>query len=728
MFKVEVLIEHPVQALDRGFSYLSKKPILTGIRVQVPFNHRQVVGYVLSVEEVDLTQKELEERDGFKYSYIYSVIDEAPLLNNELITLAHRMSKMTLCPLIACFQAMLPGTLKPSTHKMVGIKTITCVRVINTGTPKTTKQQEAFRLLVEKGEMFLKDIPYSRSVITSLEKQGLVEVYNKEVQRDPYAGNNLKINNKITLTPLQTSVVEGVLETSQMISLIHGVTGSGKTEVYIALTKKMLEENKTVLMLVPEISLTPMMERVFKERFHDEVAIIHSRLSQGEKYDEYRRIKKGEARIVVGARSAIFAPVENLGLIIMDEEHDMSYKQDNTPRYHTLSIAKMRAEKNHAKIVLGSATPSVETYARAKKGIYSLFEMKQRINGKPLPYCEVVDMGNESRQGNYSLMSRRMKQRLQETLDKKEQAMILLNKRGYASFIKCESCNEPIRCPHCDVTLTYHKPENRLKCHLCEYFIPTPRTCPNCGSTHLKKIGYGTQKIEEELEKQYPEAHIIRFDFDTTRNKNTHLKLLKDFEEHKADIMLGTQMIAKGLDFSNVTFVGVLMADLSLMVPDFRASERTFQLLCQVAGRSGRGEKQGTVMIQTFNPEHYAIKAAVKQDYDAFFKEEIAFRKKAKYPPYCHLVSVIVQSRTSKNVHSIALDISQYLRDHLEKVRIIGPQSTFKMQDIYRERILIKYIESKPIYEQLSIIDDYYNRTRKGGVIVACDFNPYSTY
>ena len=431
---------------------------------------------------------------------------------------------------------------------------------------------------------------------------------------------------------------------------------------------------------------------------------------------------------MVGARSAIFAPVENLGLIIMDEEHDMSYKQDNTPRYHTLSIAKMRAEKNNAKIVLGSATPSVETYARAQKGIYGLFEMKERINGKPLPYCEVVDNGNEARQGNYSLLSQRMQQRLEETLNKGEQAMILLNKRGYASFIKCESCGEPIRCPHCDVTLTYHKAENRLKCHLCEYFTSVPQVCPECGSTHLKKIGYGTQKIEEELEKKYPDARIIRFDFDTTRNKNTHLKLLKDFEEHKADIMLGTQMIAKGLDFSNVTFVGVLMADLSLMVPDFRASERTFQLLCQVAGRSGRGDKQGTVMIQTFNPEHYAIKAAVKQDYEAFFKEEMLFRKKAKYPPFCHLVSVIVQSRTPKNVHLTALDISKYLKEHLEKVRIIGPQLAFKMQDIYRERILIKYIESKPIYEQLSIIDDYYNRTRKGGVIVACDFNPYSTY
>ena len=611
---------------------------------------------------------------------------------------------------------------------MVGIETRQCVRVINTGTPKTVKQKECFRMLLNQGEMFLKDIPYSRSVISSLENQGLIEIYNKEVQRNPYTGNDLKVNNEITLTPLQESVVRGILQTSHTISLIHGVTGSGKTEVYIALTKKMLEKNKTVLMLVPEISLTPMMERIFKERFHDEVAIIHSRLSQGEKYDEYRRIKKGEARIVVGARSAIFAPVENLGLIIMDEEHDMSYKQDNTPRYHTLSIAKMRAEKNNAKIVLGSATPSVETYARAQKGIYGLFEMKERINGKPLPYCEVVDMGNEARQGNYSLLSQRMQQRLEETLNKGEQAMILLNKRGYASFIKCESCGEPIRCPHCDVTLTYHKAENRLKCHLCEYFTSVPQVCPECGSTHLKKIGYGTQKIEEELEKKYPDARIIRFDFDTTRNKNTHLKLLKDFEEHKADIMLGTQMIAKGLDFSNVTFVGVLMADLSLMVPDFRASERTFQLLCQVAGRSGRGDKQGTVMIQTFNPEHYAIKTAVKQDYEAFFKEEMLFRKKAKYPPFCHLVSVIVQSRTPKNVHLTALDISKYLKEHLEKVRIIGPQPAFKMQDIYRERILIKYIESKPIYEQLSIIDDYYNRTRKGGVIVACDFNPYSTY
>ena len=728
MYKVEVLIEHPVQSLDHGFSYLSKEHVMTGIRVTVPFNHRHVVGYVLSVEEISLTKEQLEERDGFRYFYIHSIIDDEPLLNNELIKLAHRLSKMTLCPLIACFQAMLPGTLKPSTHKMVGIKKMQCVKVLHYGEPKTPKQQECFHKLIEEGEMFLKDIPYSRGVITALEKQGLVEVYEKEVLRNPYTNNNLKVNNHITLTPLQNKVVNGVLETDQMISLIHGVTGSGKTEVYIALTKKMLEKGRTVLMLVPEISLTPMMERVFKERFHDEVAIIHSRLSQGEKYDEYRRIKRGEAKIVVGARSAIFAPVKDLGLIIMDEEHDMSYKQDNTPRYHTLSVAKMRAQENNAKIILGSATPSVETYARAKKGIYGFFEMKERINGKALPYCEVVDMGQESRSGHYALMSQKMLSRLKDTFDKGEQAMILLNKRGYASFIKCESCGEPIKCPHCDVTLTYHKAENRLKCHLCEYFTSMPRVCPNCGSTHLKKIGYGTQKIEEELQKQFPDRRIIRFDFDTTRNKNTHLKLLKDFEEHKADILLGTQMIAKGLDFSNVTFVGVLMADLSLMVPDFRASERTFQLLCQVAGRSGRGAKQGTVMIQTFNPEHYAIKTAVKQDYEAFFKEEMDFRKKAMYPPYCHLVAIIIQSRTSKNVHSVACDITQYLKEHLHKVKIIGPQPAFKMQDIYRERILIKYIESKPIYEQLNIINDYYNRTRKGGVIVACDFNPYSTY
>lgn len=728
MYKVEVLIEHPVQALNHGFSYLANHRIKAGVRVRVSFRHRLVVGYVLSVEEISLSKKELEERDGFQYFYIDSVIDESPLLNKELINLGYRMSQMTLCPLIACFQAMLPGTLKPSTHQMVQIKTRQCVRVLKYGIPKTSKQKECFHQLVEEGEIFLKDLPYSRGVIKALENQGLVEVYNKEVMRDPYTNNNLHINQSITLTSMQRQVIQGVLHTSKMISLIHGVTGSGKTEVYIALTQKMIEEHKTVLMLVPEISLTPMMERIFKERFHDEVAIIHSRLSQGEKYDEYRRIKRGEAHIVVGARSAIFAPLDNIGMIIMDEEHDMSYKQDNTPRYHTLSIAKMRAEYHHAKIVLGSATPSVETYARAKKGIYSLFEMTERINGRPLPECEVIDMGKESRQGHYRLMSSQMRERLQETLARNEQAMILLNKRGYASFIKCETCGEPIRCPHCDVTLTYHKAENRLKCHLCEYFTSVPKTCPHCGSTHLKKIGYGTQKIEEELQNDFPDARVIRFDFDTTRNKQTHLKLLKDFETHQADILLGTQMIAKGLDFSNVTFVGVLMADLSLMVPDFRASERTFQLLCQVAGRSGRGSKKGTVMIQTFNPDHYAIKAAVKQDYMAFFKEEMAFRRKAMYPPFCHLVAVIVQSKNSRHVHQVAQDISHSLKEHLDHVRIIGSQSVFKMQDIYRERILIKYIHSKPIYEQLKIIDDYYNCKRKGGVIVACDFNPYSTY
>ena len=482
--------------------------------------------------------------------------------------------------------------------------------------------------------------------------------------------------------------------------MIHGVTGSGKTEIYLALAGYILEQGKTVMMLVPEISLTPMMVEVFKRRFKEAVAILHSRLSQGEKYDEYRRIKRQEVKIVVGARSAVFAPLENIGLIILDEEHDASYKQESKPRYLTSQIAKMRASSHHASVVLGSATPSLESYSRAMKGIYDLYTLDKRINQKPLPKVEIVDMLEEMHHRNYSLFSRTMKERIQMTLDRQEQVILLLNKRGYASYVQCRDCGEVIKCPHCDVSLT----------------------------KHLKTVGFGTQKIEEEIERMFHGARVIRYDVDTTRQKNGHLKLLEKFKNKEGNILLGTQMIAKGLDFEDVTFVGVLNADLSLNIPDFRASERTFQLLCQVAGRSGRGQKQGTVLIQTYNPEHYAITSAAHHDYQSFYKQEMLYRQKAKYPPYCHMVSLIIQSRQEGLVHQAAIEINGYLAKRIQQAVLLGPAKSgiFKMQDIYRERILIKFIHSQEVYQALETINEFYNKKQKGKVTVVCDFNPYS--
>lgn len=726
MYIVKVLVEHPVHSLDTTFDYLSHEPLLKGIRVWIRFGYQKIIGYVESIEETVLSQEELEKQVGFHYQYIIDIIDEEPLLNEELQDLANQLSRMTLSPRISCLQAMLPTQLKPASHQAVGMKTQLYVEVIMDQSAKTVKQQECLSFLKKHPDIPLKEVPYSRALLKNLEKQGCIQIIEKEVYRQPFSMTHQAKH--IQLTVQQQKVVDGILSHQGRVALLHGVTGSGKTEVYLTLAAHYLKNNQAVMMLVPEISLTPMMVEVFRERFGDQVAILHSRLSQGEKYDEYRRIKRQEVKIVVGARSAVFAPLENIGIIILDEEHDPSYKQESKPRYLTSQIAKIRAKTHHASVVLGSATPSLESYARALKGIYDLYELPDRINQKPLPHVEIVDMIQQTRQHNYSLFSIPMKQSIQTTIDKGEQVILLLNKRGYATYVQCQDCGEVLKCPHCDVTLTDHRSEHKLKCHYCEYMIDYPRVCPHCGSTHFKSIGYGTQKIEEEIEKLFHGAKVLRYDVDTTRQKNGHLKLLEKFRNKEANILLGTQMIAKGLDFEDVTFVGVLNADLSLNVPDFRASERTFQLLCQVSGRSGRGQKQGHVIIQTYNPDHYAITCAAKHDYVSFFHQEMKYRQVAKYPPYCHMVSILIQSKQEKWIHQVAMDVKNYLQTHSHQTIILGPAKStiYKMQDIYRERILVKFLNSKDIYEALNNINDYYNKQQKGKVRIVCDFNPYS--
>ena len=727
MYIVKVLIEHPVHSLDTTFDYLNDFELKQGVRVIIPFGHQKLIGYVEYIEETHLSKEQLEQQSGFQYQYIQQVIDDEPLLNQELQDLAYHLSQMTLSPRIACLQAMLPSQLKPITNQSIGKKIKTIIQVIETGIPKTIKQQECLQYLIHHPYSQVKDIPYTKGVIDKLVQQGFVEYQKIEDYRIPLKDIE-QIQNKVQLTLKQQEVVDGILAHPQRVSLIHGVTGSGKTEVYLALAAHFLKQGRQVMMLVPEISLTPMMVKIFKERFGEAVAILHSRLSQGERYDEYRRMKRQEVKIVVGARSAVFAPLDNIGLIILDEEHDASYKQESTPRYFTSQIARIRAQTHHASVVLGSATPSLESYSRALKGIYDLYELPDRINQKPLPKVDIIDMVEEMRHKNYSLFSSEMKKRIQETIDKDEQVILLLNKRGYATYVQCLDCGEVVKCPHCDVTLTYHKDEQRLKCHYCEYSVEFPRQCHHCGSKHLKMIGYGTQKIEEEIEKQFVGAKVIRYDVDTTRNKNGHYQLLEKFRKKEGNILLGTQMIAKGLDFEDVTFVGVLNADLSLNIPDFRASERTFQLLCQVSGRSGRGKKTGSVVIQTYNPEHYAIVCAAHHDYTGFYEKEMLYRQKAKYPPYCHLVSLLIQAKNEDCLHQTSLDIKAYLQSHIRKAMVLGPAKSgiYKMNDIYRERILIKFIHSEDIYESLNVINDYYNKKQKGKVTVICDFNPYS--
>lgn len=727
VYIVQVLVEHPTHALDTNFDYLSKTEILAGVRVAITFGVQKIIGYVMACHYSELTKNELEQEAGFKYRYISEVIDEKPLLNQELQELSLTLAKLTLAPRISCLQAMLPTQLKPSTNKSVGIKYQRVIKVINENV-KTPKQKEAIAYLKENDNTSLKDFPYSRALLNKLIEQQAVQIVNKEIFRDPYSGK-LEIEPEFSLNLDQQKVVDGIIAKIDTFhtALIHGVTGSGKTEVYLHLSKHVINHGKTVLMLVPEISLTPMMVNVFKQRFGRQVAIIHSKLSSGERYDEYRRILNDEVKIVVGARSAVFAPLIKIGLIILDEEHDASYKQESKPRYQTIQIARLRGQYHCCPVILGSATPSLESYSRALKGIYDLYELPKRINKFPLPEIELVDMAKEIRNKNYSLFSAAMKEKIQTCLDNQEQIILLLNKRGYATYIRCLDCGEVIKCPHCDVTLTYHKHEHKLKCHYCEYQVDMPSNCPNCKGHNLKPVGTGTQKVEEQLEATFPKAKVIRYDVDTTKHKDGHFKLLDKFAKKEGNILLGTQMIAKGLDFENVTFVGVLNADISLNIPDFRANERTFQLLEQVSGRSGRGQKKGTVLIQTYNPEHFALQCVKEHDYLRFFKEEMNFRKLAHYPPYVHLVSILIQGDNESRVIQCANQIKTYLHRQLNNVMILGPANSliYRVHDIYRKRIMIKFTNSREIYPVLEKMNDFYNK--KGNKVhVICDFNPYS--
>ncbi len=726
MYIVSVLIEHPVQKLDMTFDYLSNEPILHGVRVRVAFGRQNCIGYVESCSETDETKEQLESKAGFKYSFIQSVIDEEPLLSKELHELALYMAKLTFSSRIACLQAMLPSQLKPATTNSTQIKTLKKVKVIGNHQSKTSKRQECLLYLKEHDDLFVKDIPYSKGILDGLVSEGLITYYEEEVYRTPLSLEKEKQTQP--LKPQQQYIVDHIIESQKTVSLIHGVTGSGKTRIYIELTKQMLQQKKQVIMLVPEISLTPMMVNIFKAEFSSSVAILHSRLSQGERYDEYRRIKRQEVDIVVGARSAIFAPLDHIGLIILDEEHDSSYKQESQPRYYTHQIAKQRADYHHAKLVLGSATPSLESYTRAQKGIYDLYQMKARVHNNPLPTCHIVDMTREIKSKNYSMISRDLKLSMNQTLEKKEQIILLLNKRGYSSFVTCLDCQTVIKCPHCDVSLTYHKFDNELKCHYCDYRMKMPYRCPTCQQSSLKLVGSGTQKLEEELQLIFPQSRIQRFDNDTTAKKNEHQRILKDFEDHKIDILLGTQMIAKGLDFENVTLVGVLNADITLNIPDFRSSERTFQLITQVAGRSGRGDRTGTVYIQTYNPDHYAIVSSANQNYEEFYKKEMLYRQKLMYPPYCHLISLLIQSKDETLAHQTGLDIVHYLKQNGERIQVLGPAPSgiHKINYMYRERILIKFIDSKHVLSLLERVNDYYNRKNNGKVSVVCDLNPYT--
>ncbi|MBD8003969.1 primosomal protein N' [Bacillus norwichensis] len=572
------------------------------------------------------------------------------------------------------------------------------------------------------------------SAIKALVKKGILSEHMVEEYRDPYEHKDFKKTSPLPLTNEQQTAMKPILQSIEQQShetfLLYGVTGSGKTEVYLQAIQEVIKQGKEAIVLVPEIALTPQMVERFKGRFGSDVAVLHSRLSIGEQYDEWRKIQKKEVKVVVGARSAIFAPFEHLGIIIIDEEHESSYKQEEIPRYHARDVAIKRGEYHQCPVILGSATPSLESFARAQKGVYHLLTLSKRMNDRAMPPVSVVDMREELRSGNRSMFSTELFERIKDRLQKKEQTVLFLNRRGHSTFIMCRDCGYVMQCPHCDISMTYHRSSNEMKCHYCGFQTGVPTECPECSSNHIRYFGMGTQKVEEELVKLLPEARIVRMDVDTTTRKGAHERILEHFQSGKADILLGTQMIAKGLDFPNITLVGVLSADTTLHLPDFRAAEKTFQLLTQVSGRAGRHELLGEVVVQTYTPEHYSIQLAAMQDYQRFYNEEMSMRKIGSYPPFYYLALVTVIHEDLLQVVTVTEKISSFLKSNISKEAILlGPVASPipKINNRYRYQCLIKYKREPNLFSALRKILEHYNpQTSRDGLSITIDINPYN--
>lgn len=718
-----VLVEISNINVDKTFDYFVpfelENKIKVGIRVKVPFATRELEGFVLEIINDSLDS-------DYELKQIIDVIDNEVVLNEELLELGKFMSEKYFSTLISSYQTMLPKALKAQNRTTINKKFIKIIEIsdeinINDHILNST-QSKIIDLLKNKIQIRKDELnKISASSVKTLLKKGILK--EKEVEEYRLKEIDVIKQEPFTLTPSQREAKEEILNTKSLPKtfLLHGVTGSGKTIVYIEIVEEMLKQGKDSIFLVPEISLTPQMVYSFKSRFGDEVAVLHSRLSEGEKYDEYRKISSGKVHIVVGARSAVFAPFKDIGVIIIDEEHTTSYKQDNNPKYSAIDIAIERSKFHNCRVILGSATPSLESYAKSIKGLYQRIELKTRFNDKVLPKVEIIDMNKERRRG--AIFSDKLINEINLRLEKKEQVILLLNRRGYASFVTCSNCGHTIKCPHCDITLTYHKSSNTLRCHYCGYGDKMQEVCPKCKEKSMKSLGTGTEKVEEELKKLF-NARIVRMDLDTTVKKGSHESIINDFKDYKYDILLGTQMIAKGLDFSRVTLVGVINADTSLMIPNYRSSEYTFQLLMQTAGRSGRGEKEGRVVIQTFNPEHYAIKFAKEHDYLGFFKKEMSIRRELSYPPYYYLVQIKVIGKNYDVIRNEVNKIAYKVKDLLKNSQILGPTtcSVFKLNGLYRFGIIIKYKKEEHIDEVLKLLIDHYKNNRN--IKIDIDVNP----
>lgn len=758
-----IIVDISIEKLDKTFQYLVPEElegkIAEGMQVRIPFGNREITGYVL-----ELTDR--AEYDVTKLKPIAGLVDNSVSIEAQLIALAAWMRRNYGSTMNQALKTVLPVKQKAKQVEQRVIRLAVREDEARRQLALCEEKHQAARArllreLLEQRQaldysVVTQKLHVASSVVKGLQERGLVEVEAFTTYRDP-VGHLARGEYKLTLNREQQAVVDAVWEDRRNgiygTYLLKGVTGSGKTEVYMELIARVIEEGKQAIVLIPEIALTYQTVMRFRNRFQDRVSIMNSRLSAGERYDQYLRAKNGDIDIMIGPRSALFTPFANLGLVIIDEEHEASYKSETAPRYHAREVAIERARVNGASVVLGSATPSVESYYQAKLGNYRLLEMRNRVQEKALPNCEVVDLREELRQGNRSILSGRLQELMADRLEKGQQIMLFLNRRGVAGIVSCRSCGNVIKCPHCDISLSQHN-NGKLICHYCGYEEPMPRVCPACGSKYISGYRAGTQKVEQMVQACFPKARILRMDYDTTRGKDSYENILQAFGNREADILIGTQMIVKGHDFANVTLMGILAADTSLHVGDYHGAERTFQLLTQAAGRAGRGDCPGEVVIQTYSPEHYAITTAKDQDYEAFYEEEIAYRQMLRYPPVWNMLVVMCTAED----YEVLKRATEYLREQIDTiiragaagseeksradavgpeqnptggVAVIGPADAAisKVNDVYRRVIYMKTSD----YLRLIAMKDGIEREISQNpnyrdINIQFDFNPMSGF
>ncbi len=729
----DVIVDLTASDVDKIFEYSfdnvdCESAVQLGSRVLVPFGKKTIEGIVVSVKDKSVYPPE-------KIKPILKVIDPLPALTKNALLLSDYVVKNCFVTRALSLRLFLPsemrkGKVKEKTVKILsiedGVKVDEAEKVLNS---RAVKQKEALNFIGKEKEVdfTFANETFGNQAIKALIERGFIKVKEEKCVRSPYENLN-SVNKQIALTPAQQMAIDSIENTDKRVSLIFGVTGSGKTEVYLELIKRTINRGKTAVMLVPEIALTPQMLKQLRARFSNSAAILHSGLSAGERFDEWWRLRSGEAKIAIGARSAIFAPLEDIGLIIVDEEHDGSYKSESSPRYSTIDVAEYYSEISGAKLVLGSATPSVESFKRAKEGVYNLIELPERINKRPLPEVEIVDMRNEIKRGNNSPFSAALIDELSKCLSNKNQAMIFLNQRGYSKTVICTECGHVQKCEDCDVSLTYHKEDDSLLCHYCGAKYKMINACTECGSPFIRYGGVGTERVVIELNKLFPDAKILRMDRDTTKSKEGHFKILNEFSERNADILVGTQMIAKGHDFPSVTLVGILDADMSLHFSDYRSGERTFQLITQVAGRSGRANEAGKVVLQTYSPTNGVLIRAVNYDYLGFYEQEISIRKATAFPPFTDIVRVLVSGENE----DATLDATKALYGEISLIYNLNKDKFFffgcmkaplkRLQNKFRYQVLMRInADDKKLISDIYSVSSKYNSRL---ITVALEVNP----